>query len=83
MWMRPVAGMTNTATPAIIRKPISTRLLGSSSNPSSLRPDFRRATSTLTKTTTGHPRPISNRFEPVMFAAAYWVYSGRWPAVYA
>jgi len=26
---------------------------------------------------------MSNRFDPVMLAAAYWVYSALWPDVYA
>ncbi|SKU51614.1 Uncharacterised protein [Mycobacteroides abscessus subsp. abscessus] len=39
-------------------------------------PDVLRATANARRTTTGHPRPINKRFDPVMFAAAYWVYSG-------
>ena len=32
-----------------------------------------RATTMPTNTTTGQPRPISSRLDPVMLAAAYWV----------
>ncbi|SKW70065.1 Uncharacterised protein [Mycobacteroides abscessus subsp. massiliense] len=55
------------------------RLDGSSDSRLVGRPDVLRATASAMRTTTGQPSPINNLFEPVMFAAAYWLYSGTWP----